>query len=847
MKNISGKKIALIMVLALVLTPVFWLQGETIAMAAAPAFKETKVEIVGGDETYQLDIKNKVEGSKYKWSSTNTKVARVSSAGIVTSVGKGSAKIRCIITYPNKKTKTITSNITVVIPATKVSINNATEVNGAHILKLGETYNFNRDIVPSNSSDKTYWSLGGGDLGCVQITNSSSGIVKANKVGKVILVATAAKTATEADAAKSVINDAIIIEVVAPTASVGYAEIVGSTEIKVVFDSPIDERSVIGPKNTLLDSIIISLKKNIKGVMASDPGNITAQLSSDKMTLIITSTNRFEGEYGISFSNKIKTVDGVAIKDYSKQISYVDNVPPEVISVSMDDSGVVDTILFNEAINFSDFKVHNAGILPGSSTTAIDPKTKSILENENNYIPSEDKKSLSINLSNIAYTDFNKILTVTFSGIKDMSGNTPKNYTMPVVLQTDNTPKSQAKLIKVERTAYNNLTATFDRSISFAGYASINNGSLMMGTIDEKNQKLVHYTINEADSKRTGTQIVSISSWQGYNVDPKDTTSYIPQKMSVGFDVDTTSPNLITYEFDPETSVLSLIYNKEVILSSNTGIFNADLVTITDDIRPNNNIAYVRIASENPKEIKLQMSNMTLFGKYTFTMDQFFVSDSFKNYSIPRTITVNYSAGANVELPGPYMIHQSKTNLGQVYLEFSNKLDVASAQDIRNYSISGVIIKSARVEMNTKTGATVVLTVEDGSIDITLERQLKISDVKSYEGTPIAESTNVILLNENKRPSYMEPPVFNKGKDITLNFSENITGSMVVKVTQMGSYVYEIDNVVTVSGTNVIITLSSSPINNSHLKIDIIANKIADSNGNQSAPMNTQIFVPIIY
>ena len=121
MKNISGKKIALIMVLALVLTPVFWLQGETIAMAAAPAFKETKVEIVGGDETYQLDIKNKVEGSKYKWSSTNTKVARVSSAGIVTSVGKGSAKIRCIITYPNKKTKTITSNITVVIPAIVVN------------------------------------------------------------------------------------------------------------------------------------------------------------------------------------------------------------------------------------------------------------------------------------------------------------------------------------------------------------------------------------------------------------------------------------------------------------------------------------------------------------------------------------------------------------------------------------------------------------------------------------------------------------------------------------------------------------------------------------------------------
>ena len=34
------------------------------------------IEIIGEGETYQLDIKNKVDGSKYKWSSTNTKVAR---------------------------------------------------------------------------------------------------------------------------------------------------------------------------------------------------------------------------------------------------------------------------------------------------------------------------------------------------------------------------------------------------------------------------------------------------------------------------------------------------------------------------------------------------------------------------------------------------------------------------------------------------------------------------------------------------------------------------------------------------------------------------------------------------
>ena len=245
MKNNLSKKIAMIIVMVLILVPILWLQGGTDVFAATPTFTETKVEIIGEDETYQLDIKDKVAGSTYKWSSSNTKVARVSSKGLVTTVGKGKATIRCIITYPNKKTKTLKCEVTVIIPATKLRINNATEVNGAHILHVGETYNFNRDIVPANSSDKTYWSLGAGDKSCIEVTNSSSGIVKALKPGKVVLVATAARTATEEDAAKSIVNDAVIIEVVAPSAAVGSVDVVDSTEIRVVFDSPIDERTVI--------------------------------------------------------------------------------------------------------------------------------------------------------------------------------------------------------------------------------------------------------------------------------------------------------------------------------------------------------------------------------------------------------------------------------------------------------------------------------------------------------------------------------------------------------------------------------------------------------------------------
>lgn len=850
MKNNPGKKVTLIMVMVLILTSLLWLQGESDAFAATPSFKETKVEIIGEGETYQLDIKNKVDGSKYKWSSTNTKVARVSSKGLVTSVGKGSATIRCIITYPTNKTKTLNCKVTVIIPATKIKINNAKEVNGAHILQLGESYNFNRDLVPAGSSDKTYWSIGGGDSACIEITNSSSGIVKATKPGKVILVATAARKSTAADAAKSIVNDAIIIEVVGPSATVASADIVGSTEIKAVFDSPIDASTVIGKNNALLDSIELSLRKNIKGVMAADPGKLTAQLSADNKTLTITSENRFEGEYVINFTNKIKTTDGVAIEEYYKYISYVDNEAPEVRSVTLDDSGMISTITFSEPIDFSGFNVSNASLVAGTSTSSADPTTISFLNNKSNYIPSDDKKSLTINLSNIAYTDINKIFAVTLSGIKDMAGNMPKNYTITITLRTDNTPKPQAKLLTVLRTGYYTLTATFDRSIQFGGYASLEFGSTMMGEVDSKNPKMVHYTLNEVDAQKTGRQTVTITGWDGYNVDPKDTSAYQPNSRTVNFDVEKTGPNLIKQEFDPATNILTLTYNKDVSLNSNTGMFTASIVTISEEIMQTS-ITYTGLASNDPKELKLKLGNMPYIGTYTFTLDQYFVVDNFRNYGIARTVSINNAVGQDIELPGPYMAAQSTTNLSQIYLEFEYRLDVASAQDIRNYTIPGVQIISAQVIKNTNdSGATVVLTVTEGAIDISLPRPIIINGVKSYSGNfaPITDFEIIVDLKDNKRPTFISPVTFDRTKtdEIVLRFSENIAGTMEVKVTNV-QYNYEIGNTVTIEGNNVIIKLDYPPERNTELRINILRNEIVDLSGNQVGPMASQYTVVAAY
>lgn len=848
MKLYRNKKIALFLALMLIV-PIFWNQDAAKVYAATtPTFVQSKVDIVGAGKTYQLEIKNKVTGSTYKWSSSDTDVAKVTTKGVVTSVDTGSTNIKCKITYPSKKTKTLSCKITVTVPATAISISNAKEVSGAHIMTIGETYNFDNVLTPAKTSDKVLWSISGGDEACIRIDNNTEGLVTATKAGKVILTATAAKAATLDAINTSSVDDHVIIEVVGPSATVRSAEITGSTEIKVVFDSPVDKNTVIGLNNKLSDNIEVSMRKDAKNVLANDPGALTATLSSDLQTLTIMSTNRLDGIYGINFTNKILTTGGVAMEQYYKQISYKDTTGPAIATVELDDTGMIATIRFTEAVDFTNFKVSNAAPVSGTAESS----TLNTISNKQNYIVSTDKKSLTINLSKISAFDYGKVFSVVFSGMKDLSGNIPTSYTLTAILRTDATLKAQAQLTTLVRTSYNTITATFTRSIQDGGMLTVANGASIEGVVDRTNAKKVNYTLSEADALLTGTQTVSIGFWNSYNVNPSDTSSQQMISRVISFNIDKSNPVLLSYEFDTATGVLTLNYNKDIKLSAASGIFSSTLDTITDDIISGTNITYTNLPStDNDKVIKLKLGNMALLGKYTFTLDQGFVTDSFKNQNLVRTISITNANGTSTELPGPHTVTQSATNPSEIYLEFANKLDVPSAQTVSNYSIPGVSVVSAQVVKNTAdTGATVLLTVADGSINVTVERPITITGIKGYNGnyTAMSPYTTTVQLRDNKKPTFLAPAVFDKTtKDrVQLNFSEQIQGTLVVRVTQLNTG-FVIDNTVTISGTSAFIKLGYIPPTGTYVKIDILTNNITDVSGNVSSAMASSYGVVITY
>lgn len=89
----------------------------------------------------------------------------------------------------------------------------------------------------------------------------------------------------------------------------------------------------------------------------------------------------------------------------------------------------------------------------------------------------------------------------------------------------------------------------------------------------------------------------------------------------------------------------------------------------------------------------------------------------------------------------------------------------------------------------------------------------------------------------------MGAPVFDRtaGNVIRLNFSEQITGTLVVKVITTSNTPYTIGNTVTVSGNTANIILDSSPAQGTGLRIEIVTNSLVDDSGN-SATLDNSLF-----
>jgi uncharacterized protein YjdB len=155
------------------------LPGTQVSAAVKPVLSKTSQNILVG-KAYDFNIKNKISGSTYQWSTSNSKIASVTKTGYVKGLRKGTAEITCKISASGN-TYQLKAKVSVLEPATSIVINNKVDT-----MKVGETLNLDRTLSPKTSNDKTIWNSSDATIA----TPDAKGQFTALKAGKVTISAT---------------------------------------------------------------------------------------------------------------------------------------------------------------------------------------------------------------------------------------------------------------------------------------------------------------------------------------------------------------------------------------------------------------------------------------------------------------------------------------------------------------------------------------------------------------------------------------------------------------------------------------------------------------------------------
>jgi hypothetical protein len=235
--------------------------------------------------------------------------------------------------------------------------------------------------------------------------------------------------------------------------------------------------------------------------------------------------------------------------------------------------------------------------------------------------------------------------------------------------------------------------------------------------------------------------------------------------------------------------------------------------------------------------LKLDKNQFNDNGTYTITIPDGFVKDNFNNDSKKADVIVNRTGTNGTGLPAPDRIEQSSTDPAVILLTFSNKVDKATAENRANYNILGVTVIKAELVDNNAAGATVQLTLNQGSVAVTATYVIKIKGIKGYGDsfTPMDEYETTLLLMENKAPTITKV-VYSYPATVNITFDDILTGTPDFSVMQNG---IDLAGSCFINGDTVTIILNQVPIKGVNMIINPgITNAITDTSGNKAIVVN---------
>lgn len=726
--------------------------------------------------------------AKTTWKSSNKSIATVNSKGVVTAKKKGTVTITCTAKY-GSTTQKLTCKVTVKVPATGIHFTNAiiNEEYDAHVIELGSTYDFNAVRISSSPysapTDVIRFYVKDPKKATV---DPKKGIVTPLKKGYTTLTVCCGSTATKAKDPNNTKKETINLYITKPSVEVTDCQLTSAHELTFTFSHAMDASTLITDSKL---SSAVSVKPNSD---AKELGKLTASLSEDGKKLIVTSENAFDGSYSISVGKTATSAKGFALTPFSESKILKDTVGPSFLGSTVDDTGLIVSLQFNEPISIDNLLPQDVKRSDGAAVSYKAPfLTKS------NYSLSEDKKSILLDLSSILPSDQNIGFNLTLYGITDLANNPSNPYPLVAPVYTNTTTSAQAELQNIYRNG-NSIVAVFNKTMKTPGYMLANN-IYQSGEVNKANKKEVIYYLTEQSLLDTKTSImVTLYNFSSYNA--SGNTAQM-QRM-VNFGAAANLPRIEESSFTTKkvnsvaTTVLTLIYNKNVTLLSKSGYLSGRS-SLDGVIGAETLYAYTATAEGKTVTITFN-ETFTELATYSFTIPANLITDSYHNNNGIQNITVTKLTGESSALPAPSSIQIGGNANQYIYVTFATMLDLATAQDRSNYSISGVTVQSAQLIANNYNSPSIVqLTVAQSSIIAGAPYQVKISGIKGYKGsyTTMATYQTMITLSNNQT---LEPIITSATSSAS---SGTTTVTITFRTLLVSTTPTNIDYTATMSGT----------------------------------------------
>lgn len=330
------KKIMSIALTAAIILTSIPMNGLITSAAGTPALHTGDRTIYVG-KTFNYNVSNKMKGSKYQWTSSDTKVATVNNTnGVVTAKRAGSSTITLKVTA-NKKNYVTEAKVTIKENAKTVVISNA---KAGSTVGIGKgVFDYNRKLTTASggpSTDRTYFSI-------IEATNTAGatidgyGVVSTKNPGSFEVIAKTAVTRNQYNLGN--------ITATSPIVKVSVPQVI-SAELDSVNRVKVSSNASMKDLKQEDFTITNTATKQVQRIAKYD-------LSEDGLTAIITIESSFKNgsEYSVelaktTLSSKFIAAYGKIARIVAGNQSIAPNVATAVEYTVYDSNGVDITAIY---------------------------------------------------------------------------------------------------------------------------------------------------------------------------------------------------------------------------------------------------------------------------------------------------------------------------------------------------------------------------------------------------------------------------------------------------------------------------------------------------------------------